>query len=1061
MGSGLMMSFCSDAFTGNSTALGNLATRRGIAKVCALLWIHTPAMKQPSFVLAVTIATALPLVAQKPNANVEARYGLEKAKANMGTFKTPDGLTASLVAAEPDVVNPTSIDVDHRGRVWAVECVNYRRYGKIRPEGDRVIILEDKNGDGVTDESKVFFQDKELTNPLGVCVLPQEKGTKVIVSAAPNVWLLTDADGDDKAEDAKIILKTTGVWDYDHQVHSFVFGPDGKFYFNTGDAATGVTWPDGSPVVDLAGNKVTNKGEPYRKGLVYRCDIDLESGKVSNFETLGHNFRNNYEVAVDSFGTLWQSDNDDDGNKGVRINYVMEFGNYGYTDELTGAGWSSKRTNMETEIPLRHWYQNDPGVVPNLLQTGAGSPTGMTINEGGTLGAQFQNVMIHCDAGPRTTRAYPVKTEGAGYRAEMLDILTSSDSWYRVSDCAIAPDGTLVIADWYDPGVGGHAMGDNEPGKMMGRIYRVSSSHVPKVAPVDVSTPEGATRALLSPNFATRYMAWSALHRMGKTAQPELEKLFKADDARIRARALALLAQIKGNEVKALAAGLGDKDENVSVAAVRLCVTMHKTRGLDTTPLDSDQALVGRLIKDTPAVRRQIAIALHEEKDIAKLWAALAVQHDGKDRWYLEALGIGSAKNEDACFDAWLAMVGDKWNTPGGRDIVWRTRSSKAAGFLAKLLQDKEHAHLRYMRSFDFLPKNNARTDALVEIATSGKASDEIAREALSRLKGTNNDAVAKAITAAMEKARGTAAYIELARDFGVKGNGAELLATALKLGGDPIVGEAVRMVMNDPQADAIVRKALEGGNAPAVLNLLASSGSKRALAGVAALVTDIPAPALAKDAVAALSRTQSGAELLVKIAKDGKFPESLKLAAAGAFSAVQYPGLAADIAAHFPMPGAQGGKPLPPIAELVKLTGNIDKGRAIFERTESTCITCHTAGGKGVDVGPGLSEIGTKLPKEALYESILNPNSGLSMGFETQIFTLRDGGVASGIVRSETKDQITVVLPGGATQSVPKNNIAKREKLTTSLMPAGLSNVLSQDDLVNLVEYLASLKKK
>ena len=82
-------------------------------------------------------------------------------------------------------------------------------------------------------------------------------------------------------------------------------------------------------------------------------------------------------------------------------------------------------------------------------------------------------------------------------------------------------------------------------------------------------------------------------------------------------------------------------------------------------------------------------------------------------------------------------------------------------------------------------------------------------------------------------------------------------------------------------------------------------------------------------------------------------------------------------------------------------------------------------------------------------------------MGFETQLFTLKDNGVASGIVRSETKDQITVVLPGGATQTVAKNNIAKREKLTTSLMPVGLSNILSQDDLVNLVEYLASLKKK
>ena len=72
------------------------------------------------------------------------------------------------------------------------------------------------------------------------------------------------------------------------------------------------------------------------------------------------------------FGTIWQSDNDDDGNRGVRINYVMEHGNYGYRDEVTGAGWQVNRTNMEAEVPLRHWHLNDPGVVPNLLQTGPG-----------------------------------------------------------------------------------------------------------------------------------------------------------------------------------------------------------------------------------------------------------------------------------------------------------------------------------------------------------------------------------------------------------------------------------------------------------------------------------------------------------------------------------------------------------------------------------------------------------------------------------------------------------------------------------------------------------------
>src|SRR6185312_8786349 len=133
----------------------------------------------------------------------------------------------------------------------------------------------------------------------------------------------------------------------------------------------------------------------YRQGMVFRCDLDLEKGVASNVESLAWNFRNNYEVTVDSFGTIWQSDNDDDGNRGVRINYVMQYGNYGYTDEMTGAGWQANRTNIEDSIPLRHWHLNDPGVVPNLLQTFAGSPTGMVIYEGSLLPETFQGQMIH------------------------------------------------------------------------------------------------------------------------------------------------------------------------------------------------------------------------------------------------------------------------------------------------------------------------------------------------------------------------------------------------------------------------------------------------------------------------------------------------------------------------------------------------------------------------------------------------------------------------------------------------------------------------------------------
>ena len=155
--------------------------------------------------------------------------------------------------------------------------------------------------------------------------------------------------------------------------------------------------------------QVADGGKPYFGGMVFRCNMD-----GSEFEVLGHNFRNNYEVTVDSFGGLWQSDNDDDGNRGVRINFVMEFGNYGYRDEMTGAGWNTPRTNAEAEIPLRHWHQNDPGVVPNVLQTGAGSPSGLMVYEGSTLPPPFRNHGNHVTSVAQLGRWMGEKAEEAG-----------------------------------------------------------------------------------------------------------------------------------------------------------------------------------------------------------------------------------------------------------------------------------------------------------------------------------------------------------------------------------------------------------------------------------------------------------------------------------------------------------------------------------------------------------------------------------------------------------------------------------------------------------------------
>jgi putative membrane-bound dehydrogenase-like protein len=402
-----------------------------------------------------------------------------------------EGLTVGLFASEPMVQNPTAMDIDPRGRVWLTEAANYRRHATppIRPEGDRIMTLEDTNGDGEADKATVFYQDPSVNSALGIAVL----GGDVIVSVAPNVFVLRDTDGDGVADQRMLLLTGTAGAQHDHSFHSFVHGTDGKLYFNFGNSGQHFRQPTGkllnvplhgvidpadvkdnsAPILDLAGNVLEASRKPYQQGMVFRADY--ADGRLSNFEVLGYTFRNNYEAAPDSVGNLWQSDNDDDGNRGVRINYVMEHGNYGYSDELTGAAWQTKRPNIEKEIPLRHWHQNDPGTIPNLLQTGAGSPTGLLCNEGGALGAKFSNQIIHCDAGPRVVRAYPVQKVGAGFSAEIADILTSSDNWFRPSDVAIHPDGSLFVADWYDAGVGGHAMADHEEPFLRGRIYRVSA----------------------------------------------------------------------------------------------------------------------------------------------------------------------------------------------------------------------------------------------------------------------------------------------------------------------------------------------------------------------------------------------------------------------------------------------------------------------------------------------------------------------------------------------------------------------------------------------------------
>src|SRR5688572_8071876 len=196
------------------------------------------------------------LAAEQPAKPKEARpphpNGPAVAASDMAKMTAATGVEAVLFASEPMLVNPADMDVDERGRVWITEGANYRLamhkdWGLIRPGGDRIVILEDSNRDGKADKQTVFYQDMTVNTALGICVL----GNKAIVSASPYVFVFTDTNGDSKADQREVLFKDSVKYDHDHSTHAFVFGPDGKFYFNFGNEVRELRRPKGGGLLSV------------------------------------------------------------------------------------------------------------------------------------------------------------------------------------------------------------------------------------------------------------------------------------------------------------------------------------------------------------------------------------------------------------------------------------------------------------------------------------------------------------------------------------------------------------------------------------------------------------------------------------------------------------------------------------------------------------------------------------------------------------------------------------------------------------------------------------------
>ncbi len=618
-----------------------------------------------------------PKSAKDPNAPWES--DLPPAKVDLSQFKLPADLEITVWATSPHLYNPTNIDIDHAGRIWVAEGVNYRRHNGRRPGGDRIAVLQDTTGDGKADTSHTFVQEKALVAPLGVAVFDNV----IYVSQPPELLVYTDVNRDLKFDPAvdkrEVLLTGFNAKNHDHSLHSVTAGPDGKLYFNNGNC--GAVFKDNSgknfymggpykggggewPVDHLAvSGKRSDDGHIWTSGFTVRMNPD-----GTNAEIVGHGYRNSYEQSLDSFGNAFQNDNDDP--PACRVSYILEYGCAGYfTRDAQQMYKAVKRLGQDHS--RAHWRQDDPGTMDAGHIYGGGSPTGVTIYENGALPESYNGSFFSCEPGKNTIFHYKPEPQGATFKLEQANLTTTNPNkqyagsdfvgggadaddtkiLFRPSDITVGPDGALYISDWYDPRVGGHGDRDDS---CSGTIYRIApKGFKPSVPTFDLKTVEGAITALKSPAINTRFLGFTALKEMGEKAIPALQKLARDQNPYFAARAIWLLAPFESSTYTTCGLILGEDPNPLKRLTAYRALRRHY---IESKSPERIIDLAQHYTNDPdPALRRDIALSLRDlpAEKTKHLFAKLAPQVDHTDKNAVEAIGLGAANQEN---EIWLAI---------------------------------------------------------------------------------------------------------------------------------------------------------------------------------------------------------------------------------------------------------------------------------------------------------------------------------------------------------------------------------------------------------------------
>jgi putative membrane-bound dehydrogenase-like protein len=980
----------------------------------------------------------------------------------------PHGFQAELIAAEPDLRQPIAFTFDERGRIWVAEAYGYPNR---QPEGqgkDRIVIFEDRDGDGTFETRKVFCENLNLVSGIEVGF------GGVWIGAAPDLLFIPDRNRDDVPDGpAEVLLDGWGYQDTHETLNSFTWGPDGWLYGCHGVFTHSNVGKPGTP----AGERRRIRAGVWRYHPVRHV-----------FEVFAAGGSNQWGIGFNEVGALFMTHCRSFHGEGG-TSYVIRNGHYWNQVNADYAPFISNRAphfapGLKNFLRASARYDSGEG--------GAGKP-GTTAVYGGHshvgsmiyLGDNWpdiyrDNLFTHNLHGHQINHQRNVR-QGSGYETfhAGYDMLFAPDPTHVGVDLRYGPDGAVYAIDWSDT-QHCHNPRDEVWDRTNGRLYRVSWVETYRPVKVDLAAHSDrelaalhahksewyvrTARRLLQERAATRAIDPAALAALADAVRSGSDK--QADPAAAVVpflRSFWTLHAVGALDDAHLRAALAHPADVVRAWAVHLATDgIVSELGLPAAPSPSRRLSAGApvipaaelarlaLSDPSPAVRLALASVvplLAGDVQWPVVSALSSRAEDAGDRylpnmiWYAlaplvdqnlpRALDLAASSPMPALSDSvlWFAA-----RTPAGRDQIGARLEPAATHALS------EAAVIRALRVLAFALDNEAGLtppagwDAVLSrFASSADAAVRAAAEQLAVLFGDR--AVLTRTRTVLADTSAPLADRRRALDL-------------LKRAGDT---ESTALLVRLLEEDAL---------RSAVIPLLASA-SDSAAAG-AGLIRHFPRLAEMERtaALGALTGRPPLALVLLRAIEGGTFDRRHLTA----LHARQLRNLRnEEVNTMLDRVWGRAGESAAGIrAAIVRMRQvyrdapvwayEAEAGRKVYDQL---CAACHVMDGAGGNLGPDLTG-SWRNGLDYFLESIIDPNAVVGASYQLNLITKRDGTVVSGMIERET-DTVLVVRTVTENVNVPKADIRERQTTSQSLMPAGLIEALPEREALELLKFLTT----